>query len=306
MAAAQSSALLPAIETAHSAHRTTANTPAKITEFLDGFQMQVLPYIPFAAVLISVAFYQNLFPHLQQKEASTYLTTLWKRDPFKAKWTVIAAAYSKIRDAVGKPRAPLDKYMSVVCPQMGIIAVPAYLGMLHWTYERPADGAPTLTQSAAPDLQALDQHILRSNMTAQDLISFCGRVGYIPRSIARRLGGQQSSGSPQHGLLASTPDLGLVPLGGREERREPAVASRPADLPLAPSDGWTGSMSDLYHPSEGSVDFERLLSEPHASAWDTVSIYEPASLDRLLESGGVADGFLAPCVPQIGRGASWG
>ncbi|KAJ5040429.1 uncharacterized protein L3040_006085 [Drepanopeziza brunnea f. sp. 'multigermtubi'] len=241
------------------------------------------------------SFYQLLFPHLQQKEASRYLTVLWKRDSFKAKWTVIAAAYSKIRDAVGKPRAPLDRYLSIVCPQMGIIAVHSYLRILNWTLETTTEGNLLLVQTSSPDLQTLDPHILTSNMTEKDVVDFCGSAGYIPQLVARRIGGANLSQAPQHGLLASTP-LGVSSspnASGGEASTEVAVDTPQPDLQTIQSYPWTGSMSDLYHPTEGSMDFDQLLNDPYASAWNTVNIHDPLSLDTLVTNGGLKDGFLA-------------
>src|SRR5258708_37607266 len=86
-------------------------------------------------------YYKRIFPTLQQKEASRYLTTLWQRDPFKAKWTVIAAAYSKIRDEVGKQNAPLDRFLSIVCPKIGIVDDESYLNRHNWTCQILTDGA---------------------------------------------------------------------------------------------------------------------------------------------------------------------
>jgi len=47
----------------------------------------------------------------------------WLRDPFKAKWAIVARANSAIRDKVGKPRAPLDRFLSLVCPALDIIDI---------------------------------------------------------------------------------------------------------------------------------------------------------------------------------------
>lgn len=47
-------------------------------------------------------YYIPIFPWLQQKEMSGFITILWREDPFHAKWTIVARAYSIIRDRVGK------------------------------------------------------------------------------------------------------------------------------------------------------------------------------------------------------------
>ncbi|PVH68990.1 hypothetical protein DL98DRAFT_578566 [Cadophora sp. DSE1049] len=260
------------------------------------------------ANLSSTAFYQNLFPHLQQKEASIYLTTLWKRDPFKAKWTIIAAAYSKIRNAVGKPRAPLDQYLSIICPQMGIIGVDAYLEILNWTCEQTAEGGLLFSQSAFPDLQALGQQILHSSMTEKDVVLFCGSAGYITRGVARRIAGARGTNHrlSQHGLLASAPIINAPDsIQGESSSTAQAIPTEsgldvPSTFPAQTTESyeWTGSMSDLYHPSEGSIDFDRLLRSHDANPWDTANIDDPQSLDTFVENGGMHDGYLVPSVPD--------
>nr|CAA06844.1 alpha-1 domain protein [Pyrenopeziza brassicae] len=249
------------------------------------------------------SFYQNLFPHLQQKEASIYLTALWKRDPFKAKWTIIAAAYSKIRNTVGKPRAPLDRYLNIVCPQMGMIGVEAYLELLSWSCTQNADGL-LFTQTTSPDLQALGQHILHSSMTEKDVVLFCGYAGYITHNVARRIVGARTDHRlSQHGLFASAPiidtpdtvrgDSSSLPLAAVP--KESGVEGPSTILaPMAENYEWTGSMSDLYHPSEGSIDFDRLTRSYHVSPWNTTNIDNPQALDTFVESAGMIDGFLAP------------
>lgn len=56
------------------------------------------------------------------------------KDPFKAKWA-IARACSAIHDKVGKPTAPLDRFLSPVCPQLGIIDTAQYLQELNSVVE---------------------------------------------------------------------------------------------------------------------------------------------------------------------------
>ena len=65
------------------------------------------------------AYYAPIFVTFQQKDISGFLTRMWQADPFHAKWTIAAKAYSVIRDKVGKLRAPLDFFLNIVCPHIG-------------------------------------------------------------------------------------------------------------------------------------------------------------------------------------------
>ncbi|CZT51034.1 uncharacterized protein RSE6_12117 [Rhynchosporium secalis] len=272
-------------------------------------QKPVLPKKSLNSWMAFRSFYLRIFSHLQQKEASIYLTTLWKGDPFKAKWTIIAAAYSKIRNTVGKPRAPLDHYLKIICPQMGIIAVEEYLEIFNWSSTRDAEGSLHFTQTTAPNLHGLDQQILHSSMTEKDVVLFCGSVGYIRHSVARRIVGARSNHRQhQHGLLASAPMIGtsdtpvspMPSINTTQAAAEEFICEEPSTMSsLATKDyEWTGSMSDLYHPSEGSIDFDRLLRSYHSNPWDTTTIQDPKAFDTFVENGGMQDGFLAPVVPD--------
>jgi hypothetical protein len=65
------------------------------------------------------AYYATIFTTFQQKDISGFVTRMWQKDPFQAKWTLVAKAYSIIRDKVGKAQAPLDTFLEIVCPHIG-------------------------------------------------------------------------------------------------------------------------------------------------------------------------------------------
>lgn len=65
------------------------------------------------------SYYKQIFNTYQQKDASGYLTLLWREDPFQAKWSIVAKGYSVIRSKVNKDVAPLGKFLELVCPHIG-------------------------------------------------------------------------------------------------------------------------------------------------------------------------------------------
>lgn len=137
-------------------------------------------------------------------------------------------------------------------------------------------------------------------MPEKDVVLFCGSAGYIRRSIARRIVGARTNHT-QHGLLASTPIMDTSYAQGASSstpEAEPRYTDLevPSTTPTQPVGNyeWTGSMSDLYHPSEGSIDFDRLLRSYTSNPWDTTNIDDPQAFDTFVENGGVSDGFLAP------------
>ncbi|KAL2065448.1 hypothetical protein VTL71DRAFT_3118 [Oculimacula yallundae] len=175
---------------------------------------------------------------------------------------------------------------------------------------RDAEGSLHFSQIAAPDLHGLDQHILHSSMTEKDVVLFCGFAGYIRQSVAKRIVGARSNHRfHQHGLLASAPTINASdntgnnldtssspPRAVAEECRFEVPSTIPT--PAAENYEWTGSMSDLYHPSEGSIDFDGLLRSYNSNPWETTSIHDPKAFGTFIENGGMQDGFLAPVVPD--------
>ncbi|KAF8849694.1 MAT1-1-1 [Acephala macrosclerotiorum] len=227
-------------------------------------------------------YYKRMFPNLQQKEASRYLTVLWQRDPFKAKWAVIAAAYSKIRDEVGKHNAPLDKFLSIVCPKIGIVDDERYLNQLNWTCQVSTDGALTWQQTVEPVFATFGRSILYSTMTVDDIVEFCASLGYVSRiSITHLRKGHVENGNrgllkasmSGQGLFVSGPTLSqpasvsaklvttcpAAPITKPNLVTGSSLISRDQKVDISPLQ-WTGSMSEVYHPAEGSADFELFLA----------------------------------------------
>lgn len=217
------------------------------------------------------AFYARIFENLQQKAISGHLTKLWKQDPFKAKWTIVAKAYSRIRDLVGKDSAPLDRFLALACPAIGIISVEDYLEELKWSIQVDDDGTINLHKSSPAFTAAFEPHIMHSSMTDSDIIRLMAAKDYIPWNAYKAI---TNIVTPLQGLLASAPVL--------QRATPPQPAQAPAQTFLQTtkiitdpaltasmvlvfdindprsqeSYQWTGSMSELYSPNAGSIDFE--------------------------------------------------
>lgn len=75
-----------------------------------GFKSVCAAKRPLNSFIAFRSYYTVIFGQFQQKEISGFLTMLWQGDYFQAKWTIIARAYSEIRDQVGKvqPETPLQ------------------------------------------------------------------------------------------------------------------------------------------------------------------------------------------------------
>lgn len=122
--------------------------------------------------------YNHVFQSMQQKDISGFLTLLWQYDPFKAKWTILAKAYSVIRDGVGKNNAPLDKFLAINGPYIGVVATKDYLVTLGWCFNN-TDGRMELTREHGWDLASLHHDLLVTNLSVEDVIKHSFAAGYI-------------------------------------------------------------------------------------------------------------------------------
>ncbi|KAL9123254.1 MAG: hypothetical protein Q9187_000199 [Circinaria calcarea] len=125
------------------------------------------------------SYYAPIFTTLQQKDKSGFLTYLWSADPFKAKWTILAKAYSVIRDKVGKQDAPLDAFLEINGPFVGIVAPADYLVMLGWEITMDGEGQISLRRCEEIDLASIDYDLLTTNLSVQDIVQHSYEFGYF-------------------------------------------------------------------------------------------------------------------------------
>jgi len=120
-------------------------------------------------------FYSVIFPDLTQKARSGILKFLWQNDPFKAKWAILAKAYSIIRDNhVGE--VSLDSFLNLNGNFIGILEPNRYLAAMGWelivddqhqyTMVRVNPTYPTETEAA-------------TNYSVNDIVNRCYETGYV-------------------------------------------------------------------------------------------------------------------------------
>ncbi|KAL9640852.1 MAG: hypothetical protein Q9164_000010 [Protoblastenia rupestris] len=114
------------------------------------------------------SYYSPIFLTLQQKEISGLMKDMWAADPFKAKWALLAKAYSMIRDDQGKRNAPLDGFLAINAPFIHVIEPSQYLKVIGWE--------ATLTVK-------IDRRLLTTNVSVNDLISNSHRQGYFTGNL---------------------------------------------------------------------------------------------------------------------------
>lgn len=125
-----------------------------------------------------LGYYSPMFTSLQQKDISTLLTCLWHADPSQAKWTILAKAYSIIRDDKGKDNAPLDSFLAINAPYIGIIPSQEYFEKLGWQFSPDENNGTALVRG--PINAIVSQDLLTTNLSVGDIVQHCYDCGYVP------------------------------------------------------------------------------------------------------------------------------
>lgn len=118
---------------------------------------------------------------MPQKVISGFLTHLWRADPTKSKWTILAKAYSEIRDKMGKKRAPLPRFLAINAPFIGVVDPDDYLRIHGWDLI-DRDGQTILRRAVRPDGAANGSIMLTTNASVGDVIRNSYYHGYINES----------------------------------------------------------------------------------------------------------------------------
>lgn len=104
---------------------------------------------------------------------------MWQNDPFKAKWSILAKAYSIIRESNSKSDAPLDMFLAVTCPLIGVIPRDEYLRAMGWTIAELDDGVKHMERLYTPQIASFPESILTTNMSSEDIVAHCLSVSYV-------------------------------------------------------------------------------------------------------------------------------
>ncbi|CAD6447854.1 66fa10b4-097b-4c6c-b3fe-354dc60bc4f0 [Sclerotinia trifoliorum] len=118
----------------------------------------------------------TMLGNLPQKYKSSILSILWRGDPFHTKWSILARAYTLMRDA--NVKRTVSEFLVLVCPYIGILAVNDYLVNLNWTLETNEEGIVCLRQTFPPDIRSFSAHIASTTLTDLDIITFYNSQNY--------------------------------------------------------------------------------------------------------------------------------
>ena len=119
------------------------------------------------------------------------LRLLWKSDPFKAKWTILAKAYSIVRDK-HPDQVSLDTFLTLNAPIIGIVTPTDYLKVMNMQVIVSADKQYSLVR--ASQSPTVNQSDLTTNLSADDIVSRCYETGYVARGLSSDNTPNQGSG----------------------------------------------------------------------------------------------------------------
>lgn len=118
---------------------------------------------------------------MTQKLKSGLLRFLWQSDPFKAKWTIVAKAYSTIRDRHRDSRqVTLDTFLARIGPYIGLVTPAQYLNVMGWELAVDEIGQKHLIKKAQPGAGP-DPALLITNLSVADIVQHCYNIGYVTR-----------------------------------------------------------------------------------------------------------------------------
>ncbi|OJD37486.1 mat1-1-1 [Diplodia corticola] len=144
-----------------------------------------------------------IFQKFQQKERSGLVKVMWAVEMVKAKWTIIAKAYSVIRDEVGSENAPMDAFLNLACPHIGIISRENYLSTLGWEFVNTGSGWQ-LNRRFIPGTDDLPQGYLTTTLSVDDMIQFVRSNGYgiAAQTAASSAGSSNNTGGSTLAMAA--------------------------------------------------------------------------------------------------------
>jgi len=111
---------------------------------------------------------------------SPALGKLWKQDANQPLWTLMAKAWTLIRDQVGSVEAPRDEFFKILCPALHIPSPATYLEDHGWKVDLNEAGVAVLMRIPdAPPVQSLvNAGLVDPTLSVHDLISYAKDSGY--------------------------------------------------------------------------------------------------------------------------------
>ncbi|KAI4284151.1 MAG: hypothetical protein L6R38_001649 [Xanthoria sp. 2 TBL-2021] len=245
----------------HQEHRGVAKTKKKNIPAKSGKEKTTRSVNSF---MMFRCHYATIFEAFQQKVISTYIVFLWQSDPFKAKWALLAKAYSVIRDHVGKEHAPLDGFLSLVADFVGIIDPHSYLSTMGWEVSVDELGTVSLVKNDTIDISI---GMLSTNMSVEDIITYASAHRYVAMGLINKGPVSQPSmtmAASAQSLPLTTPDTGLETSSLTLEQNQVSRDIAGLSTPFGPCDM-------AFEPYDKEMDLVRFMA-PNSQRTVTVNL----------------------------------
>ncbi|KAB8236785.1 mating-type protein MAT alpha 1-domain-containing protein [Aspergillus alliaceus] len=152
----------------------SANTRSSTSRGKRGSEAKRRPLNNFIAFR---SYYSIVFPDLTQKAKSGILRFLWQNDPFKAKWAILAKAYSIIRDDHDS-NVSLESFLGLNAQFIGIIEPSRYLNVMGWQLDVDDQQQYTMARVKATSSYEADTS---TNYSVNDIVKHCYTTGYVSK-----------------------------------------------------------------------------------------------------------------------------
>jgi hypothetical protein len=149
----------------------------------------VFPLIVRTTLTVAAGYYLTIpvFKLWPMKTLSNLLGQLWEADPNKSLWSLMAKAWSAMRDQIGKDKVPLDQFFQIMCPYLNLPSPDTYLAGQGWKLEINYEGSPILLRDpTAQSLASLSAEFADMPLSVEDITSICQTVGYAQGYVSGR------------------------------------------------------------------------------------------------------------------------
>jgi hypothetical protein len=128
-----------------------------------------------------------VFKMWPMKKLSTLLSQLWEADPNKPLWSLMAKAWSAMRDQLGKANVPLDKFFDIICPRLNLPSPDTYLEDQGWKLHVHQGESPILSRDLSVQPSAsFGAGIGDMTLSVEDITSICQTAGYAQYYMSDR------------------------------------------------------------------------------------------------------------------------
>ncbi|KAI5308880.1 hypothetical protein KEM55_004640 [Ascosphaera atra] len=135
-----------------------------------GHEGRKMRAIDTAAIKLPVADYQH-----KAKAKSGLLRDFWRRDPFKAKWAILARAYSRIRDDHIED-VSLDSFLSLNGPLIGIVSPADYPAVMGLKVAKDSGKRYSVRHT---EVVGPTQCEVATTLSVDDIVQHCYQTGYV-------------------------------------------------------------------------------------------------------------------------------